>query len=152
MKTIRYLLVLMLVLVGCEATETTRDEVIAPDNVAKPIMLTMDDDGKTIDLQVDQSATITLEGNPTTGYEWSVASFDNPGILKIVLGGLYTPHSLTYDSQRPPDIPVGSGGTYSWTYQAAQAGKATVSLAYARSWETDTPAAKTFDVTFIVHE
>jgi predicted secreted protein len=150
MKAFPLLLALMLVLVGCEATDSaTRDEVIAPESVAQPIMLTMDDNGKTVDLQVGQSATITLEGNPTTGYEWSVASFDNPGVLKSGFGGIYISHADASDSEPPR---VGVGGTYSWTYQAVQAGKATVSLAYARSWETDTPAAKTFDVTFIVHE
>jgi inhibitor of cysteine peptidase len=145
MKTLSLLACMLLVLAGCKSSDSAEpDEVIAPPSIAKPIMLTFEDSGQTIDLQVAQTVTITLTGNPTTGYEWTTTAFSNEGVLATLADGVYTPN---------PDSPglVGVGGTYVCTYQAAQAGEATLSLAYARSWETDAPA-KTFTVTFIVHE
>ena len=145
MKTLSLLACVLFVLAGCESGDSAeRDEVIAPPRVATPIMLTMEDSGKTTDLQVGQAVTITLKGNPTTGYEWTTTAFDNDGVLTTLADGVYTPN---------PNSPglVGVGGVYVRTYQAAHAGRATLTLVYARSWQTGAPA-KTFTATFIVHE
>lgn len=142
MKRLLWLTCAVLVLAGCENGDNTRtDGATAPD-VATPIMLALEDSGKTIDLVVGQTVTLTLQGNPTTGYEWSVASFDNAGVMQTLLDGVYTPGAVA-------EGVVGSGGIYEWSYKALNPGEAHVDLAYARSWEADAPA-KTFSMTFTV--
>ena len=144
MKYLTLLACVLLVPTGCENGDNTRtDGATAPD-VATSIMLTLDDSGKTVDLVVGETVTLTLQGNPTTGYEWTVKKFDNAGVLRTLLDGVYTANA------DEPGL-VGMGGTYVWSYKAIEPGEAHVDMIYARPWETDAPA-ETFSMTFMVME
>ena len=82
--------------------------------------------------------TITLDANPTTGFEWQLAAPLDAKVMKLI-GHDFRPS----DTSR-----VGSGGTDVWTFKAIGTGSTTITLEYRRPWEKDVPPAgrKTFPV------
>lgn len=97
--------------------------------------------GKTVRLDVGDTLVVSLAGNATTGYEWTVAAID----LKVLkpAGKQYVPKKVA------PGI-VGAGGTYVLRFRAAAAGKTALKLAYARPWEKGVKPARTFSLTVAV--
>lgn len=75
-------------------------------------------------------ATISLLGNPTTGYEWTYY-FSEEGILKQT-------HS-EFTEGTPEGGNAGSGGTYTFSFTAMKEGTVDVVFAYARSFEDVEP-------------
>lgn len=65
-----------------------------------------------------------LEGNPTTGYEWTCKIGDS-SIVK----------EKTSKYKADDTDSVGSGGTYTFIYEGLKEGKTTVSCEYERSFE-----------------
>lgn len=96
-----------------------------------------------ITLRVGETSTISLEGNPTTGYTWNLAEpqKENAPVLVTMSYGRVPDE----DEENPccgapcPTIVKMTG---------VHAGAASFTLEYKRVWETDTPAWKTR--TFIV--
>jgi len=82
-----------------------------------------------IEVKVGQEFNITLNSNPTTGYQWQLAKRLNETILQLV-GSVYKPSGSGL---------IGSGGTEIWTFKAVSSGTAGISLKYVRPWETDVP-------------
>ena len=82
--------------------------------------------------------TITLDANPTTGFEWQLAAPLDDKVMKLI-GHTFRPT----DSARE-----GAGGTDVWTFKAIGTGSTTIMLEYRRPWEKDVPPAahKTFPV------
>jgi inhibitor of cysteine peptidase len=89
--------------------------------------------GEKIQLRVGDSLTVILEGNPTTGYQWQVASL-SPEVLDWTEGPTYQPSTPGR---------IGSGGTFRFGFKAMRKGRATVKLVYRRSWEEGVPPIKT---------
>ncbi|QVM90418.1 protease inhibitor I42 family protein [Pseudomonas entomophila] len=87
-------------------------------------------------LQVGQGMTLTLPGNPTTGYRWLV---QNPasGILRS-LG------PEVYNASEASGV-VGSGGLSTWRFQAKAPGEAHLILVYQQPWAPEVPPVQTFD-------
>ncbi len=113
-----------------EATDTGTSE---PGEEGQP-------EGRTIELTVGQTHTITLPSNPTTGYRWQlIAPFDE-GILKLS-GSEY---------KKPDSKLLGAGGHELWTFQAVGPGKTRIVMEYVRPWEKDGKAARTASFSVIV--
>ena len=74
------------------------------------------------------NATIILEGNPTTGYEW---------FFTISPEGVVILSSADYVVDNPDAD--GSGGTYFFTFEPVSPGKAEITFEYYRDWEDDPP-------------
>lgn len=96
--------------------------------------------GKTVAVTKGQSVVVTLASNPTTGYEWTVVSTDK---------------SFGYPDEKfvSDGTAVGSGGSQVFTWSTSTpfaAGKHTVKLAYARSWENK--PLKTYEFTVDVSQ
>lgn len=96
-------------------------------------VLTEADNGGSTAVEANTSIVVQLSGNPTTGYTWSVNSYDT-GILSL------EGHDYTADTSDG----VGSGGTFTFLFKALAPGSSTIKLSYARPWEKDVPAAKTY--------
>ncbi|MCL2492175.1 MAG: protease inhibitor I42 family protein [Coriobacteriia bacterium] len=79
----------------------------------------------------DKQFTVKLDGNPTTGFEWTY-TMEPDGIVKEV--------SNDYTQDAAPPGYTGVGGTYTWVFEGVEPGKATLVFEYARSWEDDPPA------------
>ena len=90
-----------------------------PETPADPVRYTVE--GSTI--------TFALDGNPTTGYEWT-AQTDNDHI--VLKNSVYE----GYEAQENGVMLAGRGGVYYFTYEAKSAGTTKVTFHYARSWET----------------
>ncbi len=100
------------------------------------------DSGKTVTVRQNDLITVTLDGNPTTGYGWSVAS--GTGSVLTQEGEVkYTPNSSD-------PMVVGGGGTYLFTFKAAQTGTAPLKLIYSQPWNNNLPA-QSFEVTVTVN-
>jgi inhibitor of cysteine peptidase len=96
--------------------------------------------GDTFETTVGSSFTIALDANPTTGYGWS-QRINNATIVAFVKN--------TYNAEnRDPQV-VGGGGTDTFTFKALARGTTTITLNYARPWES-IPAAQTRTITVTV--
>jgi predicted secreted protein len=74
--------------------------------------------------------TVTLEGNPTTGYEWTY-TMSRDGIVKEA--------SNDYTQDAAGEGMVGVGGTYTFVFEGVAAGDVTLTFTYDRPWGSDGP-------------
>ncbi|KLK88859.1 hypothetical protein SZ63_05325 [Methanoculleus sediminis] len=92
---------------------------------------------ETVTLPAGSEITISLDENPTTGYEWNVTS--SAGLEYV---------NDTYIA--PETGLVGAGGVHVWEYTAAEKGAGEFSAIYKRSWEETTGNETTFSMTFTI--
>ena len=95
------------------------------------------DNGTEARIPVQQHFQIRLEENPTTGYQWTAPEFDAK-CLRL--------ESNTYSRY---DGGVGSGGLRQLEFSVLAECRATIHLAYRRSWETTAAPRRTFDLTIV---
>jgi len=88
--------------------------------------------------------TIELAGNPTTGFEWVLSSITPEGIVREV-SSKYTPDKT--DGQV-----AGAGGKYVFTFEPIAEGTAEIVFSYLRDWEEGIPAEETRTYTAIVDD
>jgi inhibitor of cysteine peptidase len=79
-----------------------------------------------------KTATVELQGNPTTGYTW-IYAMSSEGVVREI--------ASEYIADRTGV--VGSGGKFIFTFEALTTGEAELVFSYLRVWESDTPAAET---------
>ena len=99
------------------------------------------DDGTVVEVVVGEQILLRLEGNPTTGYEWQVDAGD-PAVLALA-------GEPDYESSSDDD---GSGGTYTFRFEAVGRGSAEVVLQYYRPWLAPAEVPVTFTFTAVVAE
>jgi len=97
-----------------------------------PVRLTEADNGCTNSVNVGGEIEIVLEGNPTTGYSWNVASFSTNKIQQV---GVV---KYRQEEQSGKNLRVGVGGKFVFKFKAVQQGACNIQLIYRRSWETTT--------------
>lgn len=85
-----------------------------------------------LNLAVGQSKTLTLPGNPTTGFMWSVAEAPDAVQVKVELAADAAPRGM-----------VGTPRATVVTITAVKSGQGAVKLVYARPWEKDKAPAET---------
>ena len=118
-RSLRWCIFLLgsLLLVGC-----------APDSLE----LNETNSGSNITLRTGGTFTVSLEGNPTTGYAWEVVECDEQ-VLK-----------LTGEDYVSSSDKIGAGGIKMFTLTAANPGTTALKLVYRRSWEKDVEPLRTF--------
>ncbi len=79
-----------------------------------------------ITVSKDDTFTIQLDENPTTGYAWTV-SINDDSILKLT--------DDEYTSESKDGSIVGAGGVHDYTFKALAAGTAKITFVYERSFE-----------------
>ena len=103
---------------------------------AKTIELTAADTGKNIKAAIGDKIHLTLAGNPTTGYSWSVAKTAGDSVK---LG------KLEYKQRPARQGMVGVGGQYSLAMTLVKSGGFSITLHYQRPWmKGKQPPASTF--------
>jgi inhibitor of cysteine peptidase len=107
---------------------------------ARGTQVTDADNGKQITIQPGQVVTVTLESNPTTGYSWQVMEIDNAILVQE--------GDPEYKQASGTGGLVGAGGTETFRFKAIAAGETTLSLGYARPWES-VPPIQTFTIQVI---
>ena len=103
--------------------------------VSMAIALTADDFAadahpvRNVSFAVPDTLSVTLDANPTTGFEWSGnATISSPAVTQASYGYI-----------APTADVVGAPGKSVWVFDAEQTGNATISLSYARPWESVPP-------------
>lgn len=96
------------------------------------------DDGGQVELEQGQIFSVSLEGNPTTGYTWEAVEFDEQ-VLQQLGEPAFTPASED----------LGASGTQVLRFRAAGEGRTTLRLVYHRPWEEADPE-RTFSVDVLV--
>ncbi|MDZ7394162.1 MAG: protease inhibitor I42 family protein [candidate division KSB1 bacterium] len=100
--------------------------------------LTKADHGRVLHLRQGTELTVSLEGNPTTGFTWEVAELDSAAIVQEKEAE-FVPHSRL----------IGAPGTFTFHFRALKKGTATLRLVYRRPWEKEVPA-DTFSVRVVI--
>jgi inhibitor of cysteine peptidase len=90
--------------------------------------------GKTIVLRPSDRLVVTLPGNATTGYSWSVLHLDK-SVVKYV-GQTYVPRSAPGK--------VGAGGKYVLRFRAVRDGTTKLKLGYLQEGNSNAVPAKTY--------
>lgn len=82
-------------------------------------------DGATLNVDKGKTFTIVLDGNITTGYDWSIKPYDTQK-LKLVDNAYKANHEKGM---------VGVGGERYFVFRALETGKVNLEFEYSRSWE-----------------
>ena len=97
------------------------------------------DNGRTIEMKTGETLKVSLEGNPTTGYNW-YSSSSNPQVLSQVGDSSFAASSNA----------MGACGMISLTFQALTAGETSLQLQYKRIWEAGIAPLSTYNLSIIV--
>lgn len=97
------------------------------------------DAGSRVELNIGDTLEVVLDGNPTTGYLWGIASGDT-SIIKQIGKPVFKPYTNA----------LGSGGKVTLRFESIGSGQALLRLIYHRPFEKDIPPVKSFEVTVIV--
>jgi inhibitor of cysteine peptidase len=110
--------------------------------IADKIILSMDDNGRQIELTNGQTFNVTLESNPSTGYSWEVVELNN-NILH-----------QTGEAESQPNttkkIMPGAPRMDTFQFEVINTGQTTLKIVYHRIWEKDVAPMKTFLVELFV--
>jgi inhibitor of cysteine peptidase len=117
------LIVLCLFVSGCGNT----------DNASSELVFTKDNNGETVDVNLDNDIVIDLESNPSTGYRWLHSNPDGSFIYQ---------DGESIFEEDPGCVGLdGCGGVETLTFRSSKAGSGVISLVYARSLD-DEPEAR----------
>ncbi len=95
--------------------------------------------GETIFLGTGDTLVVSLDGNPTTGFNWAAAPQD-PVLLQQVGETEFRPES---------DL-TGAPGKVMLRFEAVAPGQTLLRFGYGRSWESEETPARSFEVTVTV--
>ena len=109
---------------------------ICPHVAADNESYAMSNNNSDISVEIEGTFGISLESNPTTGYEWDVKECDY-SVLELV-----NTDYVTAKNQSPPV--VGAGGLQKWTFRGLKDGETTLKLVYLRSWEGEDSAVNEY--------
>lgn len=123
----RFLAPWLLLLAACQQLPTAT----APES-PMPVLIAAQSETA---MQLGQIMEITLEANPSTGYQWQLVEDGQPQLVKTEV-----PIATQTAAERP--MP-GAPGTMRLHLQAVRTGSCDVVLEYRRPWETDMPPAAT---------
>ncbi|MBA7521027.1 hypothetical protein ES705_13127 [subsurface metagenome] len=117
------LLTILILVIGC--------------STSKEVKVLASVSGSQVELKKGQTLVITLESNPTTGFQWEVTEND-----ESILQQKGEAEFKSSDTGNPPAS--GKGGTETFRFDAQNTGNGTLKLIYHRSWEKDIEPLKTF--------
>ena len=95
---------------------------------------------KPVAATVGKEFKITLQCNPTTGYQWVLAKAPDEKLVKL-LGSEY---------KRLDSKLMGAGGDMVWTFKALAEGKAEIRLDYIRPWERGVKPVETTNFVVVI--
>ncbi|BBB49467.1 protease inhibitor I42 family protein [Pelolinea submarina] len=125
-RNILWIGLLLVCLAGCQS-------------VSGQLKLTEEDSGKIIEVKTGETFIVSLKGNITTGYNWSIAELDDQYLQQQGEAGYESDSDL-----------IGAGGTATYTFKALKAGQTTLKLVYNRPFEPDNPPEKTFEISVVI--
>ena len=99
------------------------------------MILTEEDQGRTVEVEALSLITVRLKENPTTGYRWAVETAEG---LEIV-----------GDNFEKMGAGLGAGGAHIFQFRAAGTGSHRVSLRKWRDWEGESSIIERFNITIV---
>ena len=99
------------------------------------ITLTKQDNGRSIALKKSESLVIALASNPSTGFQWTVESYNENTLF------------AAEKSYTGTGIGVGSGGTEMFCFTAINSGSTPLVMIYHRPFEKNVTPIETFKIT-----
>ena len=105
------------------------------------LKITQADNGKAITMKKGQVLKLSLDSNPTTGYQWYIEELDDK-LLKIV----------NMDFESPDTSRMGAGGKQFWKIKAINSGETKLLILYYRMWEGKDKAVKEFELNLVVSD
>ncbi|HEX8393037.1 MAG TPA: protease inhibitor I42 family protein [Longimicrobium sp.] len=141
----RLLLIPLLLLSACARPGDEAERPSAPPAGApvRPGDTRISDPRTPVRARVGQDFTITLAGNGTTAYQWTLADSLDARLLMLMSNDYVTPAPLP---GQPPM--AGQGGHERWVFRPLAPGQTAIRMKYARSWEKDLAVdSATFNVT-----
>ncbi|MDO4483101.1 MAG: protease inhibitor I42 family protein [Clostridia bacterium] len=129
MKKILAMTAAAVLAVSCAAAENVDNPVIGGADGATSIVLK--NETSMISLPAEackDTATVTLDANPTTGYSWKAFVLGGESVILPDENGEYNPDFAS-------EGVTGAGGQTQFTLQAVAEGQSLVNFVYARPWE-----------------
>jgi predicted secreted protein len=100
--------------------------------------------GQEVEITLNDCLTVTLDSNPSTGFQWSQqAEISDPAVLA------QTDYRYVPPPESNPPI-AGAPGKDIWTFKALNQGTSTISMEYRQPWEPSGQPAQIFDLTVVV--
>lgn len=100
-------------------------------------VITVNDNGKTMDIKQGDIVYLRLKENPSTGYSWQLSLSEGLSLLNTK----YCPPKSPKGGQR---LIVGAAGFHSWKIKAVAKGSQQIKGIYKRSWKKETGQEHTF--------
>ncbi len=97
------------------------------------VQVGIDQDGDTVTMSPGNQLLVSLPGNPSTGFRWSVVEIPDELLARV--------GDVEFQSKSNPTL-LGSGGVEVLSFDVLRRGKGTLRLKYSRPWEHDIPASK----------
>jgi|GEM_PF-1326696 len=118
-------------------TFTATIKVVAATPNAAPVELELDadDDGETVRIKKGGEILLSLDSNPSTGYDWNLSDTGSAAAIELT--------DSSFDVGGPG---VGSGGKSHFHFSARESGTHTVTLEYRRPWEPAGSGVDSFTV------
>jgi len=112
-----------------------------PPPVSGTVEVTAKDNGKIVSAAVGNLVRITLESNPSTGYNWELRDFDYGAAIF---------HSSDLVARKTGNVLMGAPGDTVIVLQAVAPGSQQITAVYRRPWEPADQVAATFSFTLEV--
>lgn len=119
------------------------------------VVVTAADSGDRVKVPESGIIELRLGSNPSTGYGWEITEIDRDKLEQIG-APRFEDRSHGSDSRSGADKKSGETGLVGapkvevWRFKALQKSESKLALEYKRPWETDEPAAETFEVTVLI--
>jgi len=103
------------------------------------LTFTYDLNDSVVSVEAGKMFYITLEENPSTGYEWELTASEG---LEM--------HCDKYSAKYTDAMIVGAGGTHIWSFSASEPGTYVIKAVYMRPWMQQCLDDMTFELTIVV--
>ncbi len=126
-------------LIACTSSKKNGEEQAQ----SKRIEINQSVSDQPIEIMMNDSLEISLQSNPTTGYEWMALAEDSL-VLKQT--------RKRYIEKKTPMNMVGAGGTTKFTFKPLKTGRSRLTFVYRRPFEKNKSPLKTIQYTIIVKQ
>ncbi len=114
--------------------------LVACSTLPNQVSIDASSSGKTVNIAVGGTLTVTLDSNVTTGYSWELKQIGDTNILQ----------KTDNKYVAPPSGAIGAGGKEVWTFKALRAGISTLTMDYSQPWAGGKKGANNFSLTVAV--
>ena len=124
------------------ACSKSKNETPSNPSSEKFVDIVEEDNGNTVHVLPGEIIRVKLRSNPSTGFSWALGPIEEEMFE--------TSGESKFEANPHREGEAGYGGCEIWTFKAGQSGETEISLSYARPWEDERPAARTFKLHVVI--